>query len=336
MHRIGKIILLGTLLMGVLLFSPVTIDAQFTGNTDITVNVSPTIPGPNEEVVVTLTSLSVNLDTITIRWEINGKTELSGVGEKTLTFKTGGVGSTTTIEASIDVPGVPTITKRIVIQPLAIDLLWEATDSYTPPFYKGKALLPSEGVVKVVAIPEIKTTSGKMLKPSDFTYTWNRNQREQAINSGNGRNYFSFQQNYLTNEEVITVTAKSVSGNYQATKKVTITPRASKVLFYEFDPALGVRYERMLQDITGVQVNKEGLIITAEPYYFSANTADTAQLSFEWNVNNEEITSPTKKHMLPVQVTTNGVAEIRVKTEARMKLFQEATRSLFVNLEANE
>jgi len=45
------------------------------------------------------------------------------------------------------------IDKEIVIEPAQLDILWESTDSYVPPFYEGKALPSIESTIKVVALP---------------------------------------------------------------------------------------------------------------------------------------------------------------------------------------
>ena len=44
-------------------------------------------------------------------------------------------------------------------------LLWQANDSYVPPFYKGKALPGADTKIKIVAMPEIR--SGSLLDTLD-------------------------------------------------------------------------------------------------------------------------------------------------------------------------
>jgi len=55
--------------------------------------------------------------------------------------------------------------EKITFQPALVDLMWEA-NTYTPPFYKGKALTSSKSSITVTAIPQLKTSDKKILDPN--------------------------------------------------------------------------------------------------------------------------------------------------------------------------
>ena len=76
------------------------------------------------------------------------------------------------------------------------DVLWEALDSHTPPFYKGKPLPSNESYIRAVAI------SGSF-NPRTTTYTWNRGGKTVASASGLGKSAFIFKHDILTNTEDI-------------------------------------------------------------------------------------------------------------------------------------
>lgn len=336
MYRIGKTIFLTALLTGALLCVPTRTHAQFVGDTDVSVSISPEIPGAFENVTITLSSFSANLDLANISWSLDGRTVLSGTGKKAYSTRTGQVGSTITIEVSISASGVPPITKRIVIQPLETDLLWEAVDSHVPPFYKGKALLPSEGLVKVVAIPNIQSAAGIQMKPNEFTYTWNRNYETASDASGYAKNYFVFRNSYLNDGEQVRVTAASAAGNYRVTKGITLSTVAPKILFYENDPALGISYTQAVDEENYLLVGFKGTSLIAEPYYFSPKNALSGELSYRWSVNDRSIEPAGAKNILSIRPEANGIARIGVTLENVTKLFQTASKTVRLNLQTNE
>ena len=73
------------------------------------------------------------------------------------------------------------------MQPTSVDVLWSAY-SYTPPFYKGKALAPSRGSVVLVALPQLVTRNGSPIEPKNIIYTWSRRGVILGKSSGLGKN----------------------------------------------------------------------------------------------------------------------------------------------------
>lgn len=311
-------------------------NAQFVGDSDISVSIVPENPGAFQDTTITLSSFSTDLNLATIRWSIGGKTALSGIGKKAYSFRTGAIGQSTTIDIAVDITNVPTITKSIVVTPLETDLLWEAVDSYVPPFYKGKALLPSEGMVKVVAIPNIRNTGGTLLKPADFSYTWTRNYNADTAASGYGKNYFIFRTSYLNDQERVTVSLSSLTGDYRAAKNLSLTTIAPNVLVYENNPEQGIVYSRALKSDSYFKVGSRGASFIAEPYFFSPKNAIVSHLDYAWTVNGTPIDTPAVKNIFSVRPEQSGVAEIKVSVDNIQKLFQAASRTLLITLDTNE
>jgi hypothetical protein len=144
----------------------------------ILVEVSPENPSPNEDTSITLNSYSNNLNNVLIQWLVNGKTMLSGVGKKTLSIKAPKENGEYMVSATLDLPDGKT-SIRVVVRPSSMVMLWQATDSYIPPFYKGKALPTPESEVRVVAMPEIKSSSKNTswIDPKNLTYTWQKDNK---------------------------------------------------------------------------------------------------------------------------------------------------------------
>jgi hypothetical protein len=299
---------------------------------DVSVEVSPEIPGPDQDVTITLTSYSLNLDKLYINWSVDGKGQNSGVGVKKLTFHTGAVGQTSTVEIYVIINNASRIDKKIVIQPSEIDMLWEATDSYVPPFYEGKALASSEANIKVVAIPNVKIANGTRPAASTFVYNWKRNYTANQGVSGYGKNSFPFKASYLNKEEKISVQASTASGiSYGASGSLTITTSNPKIIFYEDTPSTGVNYAHALND--GFTLRDPEVSIVAEPYFFSPNNPTSSDLSYKWKINNNAIDTPATKNILVVRGgSSGGRAKVELAIESVSKLFQLANQYFFVEL----
>jgi hypothetical protein len=122
-------------------------------SSELNVEIIPTYPRPNEMVFVNLALYTDDLNSADISWYQDGKNVLSGKGEVKYSFKAGSVGTETKIEIRIKLLSGASFSKTFTLNPASVDLVWEA-NSYVPPFYKGKALHPRQGSLKLVAMPE--------------------------------------------------------------------------------------------------------------------------------------------------------------------------------------
>lgn len=307
-------------------------DSLFTAirSSDISVNLTPENPGPFQDVTISLQSYVVDLNKTPINWFIDGKASPSGTGNKSLRITTGATGSTTSVVVEIVVNGTDTIKKNIVIQPAEIDLLWQAIDSYVPPFYKGKALPSSESRIRIVALPQVKI-GGKNYKTNDFTYSWSRNYAVSLPDSGFAKNTFVYKNSYLNDSDTVSVVAEAVGSSASARSEITLKPGSPKILFYENNPLYGTRYQASLGNIFNMGTSETA--IDAEPYFFSVKNPNDKDLELKWVVNNQGIGDRTPKNILPVRKNgTGGSSKIDISIQSYSKLFQTAKNALFINL----
>ena len=113
----------------------------------ITLSVSPQTPQPGENVNLTLSSYSLNLDTSKITWYVDGVAGAENIGQKTFTTQAKNSGESTAIRAVVEGTDGSTNEVDQEINPAGIDLILEPT-GYVPPFYKGKPLFVSQGSVR--------------------------------------------------------------------------------------------------------------------------------------------------------------------------------------------
>ena len=299
-------------------------------STDIVLSISPENPNPNQNVNATLSSHSIDLDKANISWSVNGQDSINGIGKKSFLFKVGNAGSSNTLSATIDTIDGQSLLKTLTIAPANVDMLWEAYDAYTPPFYKGKTLVPSQGSFKVVAMPNLINQTGKV-DMNNLSYAWKKDGDPQLDSSGWGKNYLIFQNSYLDENNTAEVKVSDISGGTNASGKITLTTSTPKILFYENDPKLGTKWEKALTD--GFTIKPTGQTFVIEPYFFSPKDISSSDLSFDWSLNGQNITTPSPKNILSIKpdVGQTGNAIIKISINNVNTLFQSMDKQLSIS-----
>lgn len=331
MFRIKKKFLIIALFLFGIIVIPIFSYAQpeiMLQQNDIEVETIPQNPEPYQDVTINLTSYATDLNKAMIKWESGSKTILSGYGKTSYSFKAFGP-NTTTIFTVIITPAnsLINIVKKVLISPSEVDVLWEAVGSYTPPFYKGKSFVSREGTIRVVAIPntnDIKQGKGKI------TYNWSLDDKAVQSASGYNKNSYTFQNNILNKEENIKVTASSIDGTYNATKRISITMIPPKIIFYRKSPAGNILYNQAL--INGYLMTKNEMTIVAEPYFLAFNK-NVSSFDYQWKINGKTISTPLKKTEITIRpVSRGGYATISLTMENLKTLFQEVSGQIKLNL----
>lgn len=295
---------------------------------DIDVQMWPEIPEPYKDVNIKLISYATDLNKANIEWRMGGSVVLSGYGKTSYSMKSPGPNTTTNIIISITpVNSINKVIKEIVLRPSDIEVLWEAVDGYTPPFYKGKSFISKEGLIKAVAIPNSSTIkSGK----GSISYKWKRDDNTVLEASGFNKDSYIFENNVLKNSENISLNASSVDGSYNAIKNIEIPIYSPRVIFYKKSPTDGVLYNNALN--SNSTFPEEEITVVAEPY-FLAIKGNEDEFSYKWNINGDTISTPSKKTELTIRPTSRGgYANINVVFENINKLFQKVTGSLKMTL----
>lgn len=290
---------------------------------DISMEVSPQNPKINQEVKVSLASYTIDLNQAKISWLLNNELVNAGIGKKTFSFTTDGQSAQKVVEAMIETVNGSVINKSVTITPNSVDLLWEAYNTYTPPFYRGKTLVPNEGMVKAVAVP----TSNQIL---GYSYKWKQDANNKPDSSGYGKNSYIFKNSYLDSGNVVEVAVADLFGNSVGSGKLSLKTIDPKILFYKEDPELGILWEETLEN--GFVINKDGETIVAEPYFFSNKNLNTSDLSFKWSLNGEMIETPNPKNILSVKPeSSSGDAVIELVINNIRTLFQKRNAKLNVS-----
>ena len=311
------------LLIAGFLILATTVNAQISN--DIIVSVVPPNPAPNEETTITLKSFVYNLDTVLITWFQNGKTATSGIGKKSFSVTAPNTGETT-ITAKVSLPGGG-VEVAATIKPSVMVLLWEATDSYVPPFYRGKALPSADSEVKVVAMPEIKSGVG-YVPAGNMTYYWKKNYTNEVDGSGYGKNFFIYTDDYLEDASNISVTAATIDQKSSVDANIYIGTVPPKILFYKNDSISGTRWDEALPENHKINGHE---IVEAIPYFISPKEIGHPSLIWSWFINDDKINlTNLRKNLMPLvaQEGVSGTSRLRLNIENREKIFQTTNKEI--------
>lgn len=316
---------LSTIFLGFTLMTPWSAFA-LTGPS-VTLSLNPTNPNPNELVSVSVSAYEFNIDMSKISWTVDGKKTQEGTGLKSITLTAPANGKTTNVSVSVTTPASLIIQKSIAISPADIDLIWEVVDGYAPPFYKGKVLPVKESSIRVMAMPNVKLSSGKSSQPGDFVYVWKKDGENLAGQSGFGKNSLFFTNQILDTQNQIDVSASN--GSKQVLGTITIKPFAPDLVFYEDDSNLGIKYQKALN--SGDSLKNLRLAIVAEPYNLLKDFKENANAKIDWTVNNQKFAAQTKNEIILNTANTSGVSVLASYNETN-RLFRNFSGNLNLSI----
>lgn len=286
------------------------------------VNFEPETPGSNTEVETELRSYSFDADRAYIIWSVNGEVRLEGRGKKNFSFKTGDIGTQTSLNISVIPQTGASQSKSFSFIPADIDFLWEA-QTYTPPSYKGKALPVAGSIVKITAIPRF--SSGAIAKSSSYIYKWQLDFKNQPDQSGAGKNSFIFKMDNLFSKKTISVEVSDYQKTNIAKNSIKIGNDKPKIIFYEEKPLEGTQYNKAI--LGEFELKAPEINIKAEPYFFSKG--DIYNLSYQWTMNNKNIESEEFPNILSLKTDgSKGESLIGLRISNPLNIFQAAEKSL--------
>lgn len=295
---------------------------------EISVKTNPRNPQPYQDVTIEISSYATDLNKSIIVWQSDSKILLSGIGKTSYSFKTKESGSFDNFIINITPVGsMSSINKTVTISPSEIELAWEAIDGYTPPFYKGKSIPIVGSLIKIIAIPNTKTIqSGN----GSISYKWKNSDSVVEDASGYNKNSYIFKNSVFDKINKITVEASSVSGNYSAENTIELPLYKPRIIFYKKSPTDGILYNNALNEKSTIQ--EDEITLVAEPYFMAIeNNKDN--ITYSWKINNNNISTPSKKTELTVRPTSRGgYADIAIAIENINELFQKVSGKLKITL----
>lgn len=299
-----------------------TIDAA--GPT-VSIASAPVFPQPFQTVTVYIQDSSAQYTSTPITWVVNGKQYASEIGKTSIEIIAGDNGSQTSVTAILSPAGRSQISRSIVIKPTVVDMVWQA-QSYTPPFYKGKALLSYQGTIKVTAIPTFYSGSA-LLKAENLVYTWTLNDRVLGSLSGYGKNTLELSSDIIQQTMLVSVVVSSRDNTIQGQGRTVINPQSPAIVVYENNPLYGTLYNQVLSSQFTLKNPEIGL--TATPFFFSNNAPHAFPTSYLiWSINGQE--SLTSNN-LTLRKPSSGSGSTNISIEGKGgELLQSANTNLTI------
>lgn len=314
-------IILSTLFLSFFVFWG-TISAQGIGGDLVNIQMVPEIPKAGEIVYVFLTSYAINIDLTEITWRVNGKTIKSGTGQKTFSFKMGEIGKTTTLSILIKTVSDGIVEKTFSLKPVSVDLIWQS-DSFVPPFYKGKAMFSHQNTLTVVAVPHIIGSNGSEISSKNLVYKWKKNGSVIEDASGFGRNTYSFEGSLISRPVDIRVEVSSSGGLGYAI--MNLRPVDPYIVLYKKDPLYGIEFQKALQGDVELKGSNE-ISVIGMPFLFNLEEISSDFLPYNWQINGSSIDTGDEGNVQTFRKKegVSGSSRISISLESPNKILQSA------------
>lgn len=263
---------------------------------------APEAPGPYEPVIIEAQGVGSFMGSANITWSQDGKVMKTGVGERTYSFKTGGIGQRTVVRVNID-SSQGFFTQSFVFNPSRINLVWEA-DTTVPPFFLGKARYSAGSDYKVVAYPTVYSGSSR-ISAAALSYQWFYRGEPVPDMSGLGRNIFTHTGDQLQASEEVAVDVYYGSAKV-GRAELSIPVSNPMIVLYQRDPLRGVLYDEALP-ATGISLIAKEITVQAEPFFFATAAKQSGLIPFVWTINDTETTGPdSSQGILTLRQTGSG------------------------------
>jgi hypothetical protein len=321
-------------LFAVAFFVPLFSHAQISNPSDssntLSTTITPEFPRPNEFVTISIENYGTDLNAATIRWSLNGKVVLEGVGKKKFSFDVGSIGTPSKVTVTVSPLNGAPFQNDIFISPTSVNLIWEA-NTYTPPFYKGKALFSGQSSVTIAAVPELGG-SQSLIPPDSLIYNWVLNEKTLYGESGYGKKGLKFSGNYWGRDDVVTLNVSSIDGSINSQNTLTLKPVNPFVLIYEDNPLLGVLYNHAVFGTFSLTKGSE-VSFFAAPFNFKNNAISNGKTKFSWQMNGRDVSGQSNGNTVTFRNDAggNGASSLGVRVSQENEDFQNASAGFSLN-----
>ncbi len=310
-----------SLLLCALLFA-LPASAQYsTQDAPVSFILTPSYPRPYQQVTVSPRSSLIDLSASSVTISANGVVIQKGTGTQPASVTVGGSGDVTKITVSVLGPDGRTYTATSSVRPADVALVVEP-DTTSHPLYKGLPLVASAGVVRLVAVPDLRTTARVAMDPTKLVYQWKLGSQVLTSASGIGRSVLVATAPIRYRDAVITLTVTSPDSSVVAEAKTTITPVDPITRIYPYDPLLGPDYDHALTSAFSLSGTEASFRVV--PYYFSAPP------TIEWSVGGR---AQGAQQDITVRSTGSGAGsatlEVRAKTTENLQSASSRTTLRF-------
>jgi hypothetical protein len=294
--------------------------------TPINIEVLPENPNPNEPVKITVNSFSTDINSASITWIVNGKISKTGIGEKVFILTVGDTGTNTKLDIVVKTKEGETVNNTLNFSPVAVDLVWQS-ESFVPPFYKGKAMYSHQNNVTIIAIPHI-VSNGKEINPKNLVYSWSKDDRVIESDSGYGKNTFTFEGSLISRPVKVEVRVGSPITGDSGYAHLTMTPTEPTIVFYKKDPLYGIEFQKaIIGDYNIDDINE--INVVSIPLFFGVTEVRSTDLFYKWMINGASLNNESglNSQIFRKKEGVSGKSSISLSIENSNKILQYASEN---------
>ena len=291
---------------------------------NVSIILDPQYPNPGDKVEATIDDYSLTNTGSTITWFFDGLNAPTVTNNRKITFTAPEVGKSMEIRAQLTAPNGQRLEAKRRITPLYLDLIIEP-QTYTPAFYKGRALPTKGSIININALLQDK--NGPVVS-SNFSYSWTLNNKSVYGGARPGGNWAQIEVPH-GQSSIVTISVHDKSGTTVARKVIAIPTAKLDVQFYEKSSLLGLRQSAILSDLI---ITGNGVSIKAVPYYLDLRSVSN-NLFTQWSINNAPlITDSLDPFEINLERGTAGSARIGFKIRNVTELLQSDEGSFQIKL----
>ena len=291
----------------------------------VTISNTPEKPRPGDNVIISIESYLIDLNSSSIIWIADGKDIGRGIGMKNITIKAPVAGKKTLVTAIIVASNGKEVRKAITIKSGSVEIIWE-TMGYTPPFFKGKNPFIYENFIRLTVVPHLSTDGVKEIDPKNLVYKWKKGGKYIDGVSSYGTQSVDIQADEIPKPLEISVEVYTRDQNESAVSLLTLQPTEPSVSFYEIDPLYGIMLNKALID--RIALNNSEITLLAAPFGFNYNSN-----IYLWSINNIEQPDLSKNQSITLRSKedTEGSSNISVDIRNENAILERAISSIIVN-----
>lgn len=310
---------------------PSVLSAQsFLTGQDITINQSSNYPAPGSSLTLNASSNSFNINKSEVSWYLNGTLDQTGPGLNSYTFNVGQPGTETRVSVVVTTDKNVTVKKDLVYRPASVDLVYEATSSYSHPFYKGKKIATHLSPVKVVAFANFVDRNGKRYSPNEIIYKWTVNDSVNSSASGVGKSQMTFAGPTYHKSAKVRVDAETVDGKFIQARQISIKAQDPKIVFYEDHPTLGLLDQKAYYGNDFNLIDEE-VALRVVPYGMT-NLDNFREVEYKWTLNGKALLPTGDRNKIILRNEgLDGKAVLNLNIYNNKKILQFAKSSLGIN-----
>ena len=251
--------------------------AQVGGSSDtLTISINPEFPRPYQTVTVTPGSTLIDLSSSQVTISVNGSVVQKGSGAAPVQIQAGAAGARSSITVTAVTSDGQTYSKNLTFSPADVSLIVEPI-STAHPFYRGGSLVASKGLVRLIAVPDLRTSSGASIAASSLVYTWKNGNQILESDSGIGKSVLTATAPVQFRNTTISVTVATKDSSVVGQASAIIAPVDPIARIYQNDPLLGPLFNTALPATIAMSDAED--TFRGVPYYF------TGTPSLAWTVN---------------------------------------------------